>query len=72
MAKELNKDAVYRAAKSKEKDCTINDGDGDGDGLILLVKSTGIKSWRFIYRFVGKQNRLSFCGYQFKTGQVAV
>ena len=68
MAKELNKDAVYRAAKSKEKDCTIN----DGDGLILLVKSTGIKSWRFIYRFVGKQNRLSFCGYQFKTGQVAV
>ena len=61
MPKELNKDVVYRAAKSKskEKDCTIN----DGDGLVLLVKSTGIKSWRFIYRFVGKQNRLSFCAY---------
>ncbi len=56
MAKELNKDVVYRAAKSKDKDYTIN----DGDGLVLLVKSTGVKAWRFIYRFSGKQNRLSF------------
>ncbi len=67
MAKELNKDAVYRAAKSKEKDCTIN----DGDGLVLLVKSTGIKSWRFIYRFVGKQNRLSFGAYPNTTLEAA-
>ncbi len=51
MAKELNKDTVYRAAKSKEKDYTIN----DGEGLVLLIKSTGVKSWRFIYRFEGKQ-----------------
>ncbi len=67
MAKELNKDAVYRAAKSKEKDYTIN----DGDGLVLLVKSTGIKSWRFIYRFVGKQNRLSFGAYPNTTLEAA-
>ena len=59
MAKELNKDVVYRAAKPKEKDYTIN----DGGGLVLLVKSTGVKSWRFIYRFTGKQNRLSFVAY---------
>jgi integrase len=59
MAKELNKDVVYRAAKPKEKDYTIN----DGGGLVLLVKSTGVKSWRFIYRFTGKQNRLSFGAY---------
>ena len=53
MAKELNKDVVYRAAKSKEKDYTIN----DGDGLVLLVKSTGVKAWRFIYSYSGNQNR---------------
>lgn len=67
MAKELNKDAVYRAAKSKEKDYTIN----DGDGLVLLVKSIGIKSWRFIYRFGGKQNRLSFGAYPNTTLEAA-
>lgn len=59
MAEKLNKDAVYRAAKPKEKDYTIN----DGGGLVLLVKSSGVKSWRFIYRFEGKQNRLSFGAY---------
>jgi len=44
MAKELNKDAVYMVAKSKEKDCAIN----DGDSLVLLVKSIGVKLWWFI------------------------
>ena len=67
MAKELNKDVVYRAAKSKEKDYTIN----DGGGLVLLVKSTGVKSWRFIYRFGGKQNRLSFGAYPSTTTESA-
>ena len=67
MAKELNKDLVYRAAKSKEKDYTIN----DGDGLVLLVKSTGVKAWRFIYRFSGKQNRLSFGAYPSTTTESA-
>ena len=67
IAKELNKDLVYRAAKSKEKDYTIN----DGDGLVLLVKSTGVKAWRFIYRFSGKQNRLSFGAYPSTTTESA-
>jgi integrase len=59
MAEKLNKDAVYRAAKPKDKDYTIN----DGGGLVLLVKSSGVKLWRFIYRFNGKQNRLGFGAY---------
>ena len=40
MAEKLNKDAVYRAAKPKDKDYTIN----DGGGLVLLVKSSSAKS----------------------------
>jgi hypothetical protein len=30
---------------------------------VLLVKSSGVKTWRFIYRFEGKQNRLGFGAY---------
>ena len=67
MAEKLNKDPVYRAAKPKEKDYTIN----DGGGLVLLVKSSGVKSWRFIYRFEGKQNRLSFGAYPNTTTESA-
>lgn len=59
MAEKLNKDAVYRAAKLKEKDYTIN----DGGGLALLVKTNGVKRWIFIYRFEGRQNRLGFGTY---------
>jgi hypothetical protein len=59
MAEKLNKDAVYRAAKPKEKDYTIN----DGGGLTLLVKTNGTKRWIFIFRFEGKQNRLGFGTY---------
>ncbi len=59
MAEKLNKDASFRAAKPKEKDYSIN----DGGGLSLLVKSTGVKRWLFIYRFNGKQNRLGFGVY---------
>ena len=59
MAKNLNKDAVYRAAKPKDKDYTIS----DGDGLVLLVKNSGVKRWRFDYRIEGKQNRLGFGVY---------
>ena len=47
MAKNLNKDTVYRAAKPKEKDYMIN----DGSGLYLCVGQKGTKSWRFIYTF---------------------
>lgn len=59
MAEKLNKDAVYRSAKPNDKDYTIN----DGGGLVLLVKSSGVKLWRFIYRFERKQNRLGFGTY---------
>ncbi len=59
MAKNLNKDRVYRAAKPKDKDYSIN----DGECLALLVKTNGSKLWRFIYRFGGKQNRLGFGSY---------
>jgi len=38
MAEKLNKDAVYWAAKPKDKDYTIN----DGSGLVFLVKSSGV------------------------------
>ena len=40
MAKNINKDVVYRAAKSKEKDYMIN----DGGGLFLFVGKNGTKS----------------------------
>jgi len=56
MAKELNKDAVYRAAKPKDKDYKIS----DGGGLALLVKTDGVKRSEYVYRFSGKQNRLGF------------
>jgi integrase len=59
MAININTDVVYRSAKPKDKDYTIN----DGGGLVLLVKTTGAKLWRFIYRFEGKQNRLGFGAY---------
>lgn len=32
----------------------------DGQGLTLLVKPDGAKSWRFRYRFAGKENMLGF------------
>ena len=48
-----------KAAKPKEKDYTIN----DGGGLAMLIKSSGSKLWRFIYKIDGKQNRLSFGKY---------
>ena len=67
MALNLNKDTVYRAAKPKEKDCTIS----DGGGLSLLVKSNGVKRWLFIYRFEGKQNRLGFGTYPDATLEIA-
>jgi hypothetical protein len=53
MAEKLNKDAVYRAAKSKDKDYFIN----DGGGLYLLVKSNGTKLWHFVFTFEGKRKR---------------
>jgi hypothetical protein len=37
MAKNINKDAVYKAARPQDKDYKIT----DGDGLSLLVKTEG-------------------------------
>ena len=55
MAKNINKDAVYRAAKPKEKDYTIS----DGDGLHLLIKASGSKLWQFVCTFDGKRKKLA-------------
>ncbi|NOT13767.1 MAG: tyrosine-type recombinase/integrase [Methylococcaceae bacterium] len=59
MAININKDAVYRAAKVQQKDYKIS----DGGGLSLLVKTDGTKRWLFYYRFDGKQNTLGFGTY---------
>jgi len=55
MAHKLNKDTVYRAAKSKDKDYTIN----DGGGLYLLIKANGSKLWQFVYTIEGKRKKLA-------------
>jgi integrase len=60
MAANLNKDAVYRAAKSKDKDYSIS----DGGGLSLTVKSNGVKRWTFFFRLPdGTKNNLGFGEY---------
>lgn len=59
MASNLNKDAVYRTAKAKEKDYTIS----DGQGLQMLLKPTGSKLWEYRYSFNGKQSKLKLGVY---------
>lgn len=59
MAVNLNKDAVYRAAKPKEKDYSIS----DGGGLFFFVGVNGSKLWRFVYTFQGKRKKLAFGAY---------
>lgn len=60
MAINLNKDAVYRAAKPKDKDYSIS----DGGGLSMKVKTDGTKRWTFFYRLRdGKKNNLGFGEY---------
>ncbi|MDT4290691.1 Arm DNA-binding domain-containing protein [Methylomonas sp. MO1] len=59
MAVNLNKDTVYRSAKPKDKDYTIN----DGGGLFLFVGATGTKLWRFVYSFDGKRRKIAFGAY---------
>jgi len=60
MAMNLNKDAVYRAAKSKDKDYPIS----DGGGLSMKIKTDGTKRWLFFYRLPsGKKNNLGFGKY---------
>lgn len=51
MATQINKDVVYKSAKSKEKDYMLN----DGEGLYLFVGKNGAKLWRLIYTFNRKK-----------------
>lgn len=67
MAVNLNKDAVYRAAKSKDKDYFIN----DGGGLNLVVGKNGAKLWRFIYTFAGKRKKLALGAYPMISLEIA-
>jgi integrase len=59
MAVNINKETVYRAAKAKEKDFSIN----DGGGLFLFVGASGTKLWRFVYQFEGKRKKIAFGAY---------
>ena len=67
MAKSINKDAVYRAAKPKEKDYTIS----DGGGLHLLIKASGSKLWQFVCTFDGKRKKLALGIYPGSTLEAA-
>jgi len=59
MAKNINKDVAYKAAKSKEKDYMIN----DGEGLYFFVGKNGARLWRFVYTFNKKQKKLALGVY---------
>ncbi len=67
MAKNLNKDTVYRAAKPKEKDYMIN----DGGGLYMLVTKNGTRSWLFVYTFNQKRRKTSLGIYPANTLEAA-
>lgn len=47
-------DAKCRAAKAQVRPYKL----GDGGALYLMVMPTGGRSWRFVYRFAGKQKQL--------------
>ena len=44
-----------KSAKPAAKDYTLF----DGGGLMLMVKTSGGKLWRFKYRFDGKEKRMA-------------
>lgn len=52
-------DSIIKAAKPQEKDHSL----ADGHGLVLLVKSSGAKWWRYRYRFSGIPKMLSIGVY---------
>lgn len=52
-------DLAVKNAKPADKDYTLY----DGDGLMLLVKTTGGKLWRFKYRFNGSEKRMAMGAY---------
>ncbi len=52
-------DIQAKAAKAAEKPYKL----ADGNGLHLHVATTGLRSWRMKYRFLGKEKLLSFGPY---------
>lgn len=55
------KDVTIRSAKPKER--AYKHKLADEKGLFLFIKPNGSKSWRFKYRFIGKEKLLSI-GYR--------
>ncbi|WP_298282769.1 integrase arm-type DNA-binding domain-containing protein [Novosphingobium sp.] len=52
-------DMTVRNAKAKDRDYKLS----DSEGLHLFIAKSGHKSWRFKYRFAGKERRLVFGSY---------
>lgn len=52
-------DTIIKATKPKDKDYSL----ADGHGLILLIKSSGAKWWRYRYRHAGKAKMISIGVY---------
>ncbi|PND71736.1 Arm DNA-binding domain-containing protein, partial [Escherichia coli] len=52
-------DKACRQAKGVEKPYKLS----DARGLYLYVTPTGFRSWRWKYRFAGKEKRLTFGPY---------
>ncbi len=52
-------DAKIRNLRSTDKPYKVS----GFDGLFLLVKPSGTKSWRFKYRFAGKEKLMVFGDY---------
>ncbi|MDR1733106.1 MAG: tyrosine-type recombinase/integrase [Synergistaceae bacterium] len=52
-------ETAIRSAKAREKDYSLS----DGDGLLLLIKSTGAKSWILRYWTGGKEKRAGLGKY---------
>ena len=52
-------DTACKRAKASEKPYKL----ADSQGLHLYVTPTGYKSWRWKYRFAGKEKRLVFGAY---------
>ena len=48
-------DMQIHCTKPKDKPYTL----GDGQSLSLLIEPNGSKSWRFLYRYVGKPKMIS-------------
>lgn len=52
-------DTAVRQAKARDKDYKLS----DSEGLYLYVTKAGHRSWRFKYRFDGKERRLMLGSY---------